>query len=292
MELLQLTYFITAAEAENFTRAANIHSVPTSDISQTIKRLEKELGTSLFVRSANRVQLSKEGKIFLESAKNVISELESAKRRIADSLDKVSGEIKLLVLTNRRVVTEVIEKYHSLYPDVNIALSHRFAEGEDYDIIISDTDPHGSGYEKIPLISEKVYLAFSKEGIPGLSGDISKKNLRPEEFKNIPFISMPEHSSHYKLTKSICEKNGFTPEIAIKCDDPYYIRKYTEMGLGATFVPIFSWHGLLSDKIRFVDVGDNVRMTNLYLSAFGKSARAVSEFVPMLMKECDVSSQV
>lgn len=292
MELLQLTYFITAAETENFTRAATIHSVPTSDISQTIKRLERELGTELFIRSANRVVLSKEGRIFLESAKKVLFELENAKRRIADSLDKISGEIKLLVLTNRRVVTEVIEKYHVLYPNVNFVLSHRMTEGEDYDIIISDTDPRGSGYKKIPLITEKVYLAFSKEGIPGLSGDISKKDIHLGELKNLPFISMPEHSSHYGLTKSICEKNGFTPEIAIKCDDPYYIRKYTEMGLGATFVPIFSWQGLLSDKIRFVDVGDNVRTTYLYLSAFGKSTRAVTEFVPLLMKECATASKL
>ena len=292
MELLQLTYFITAAETENFTRAATIHSVPTSDISQTIKRLEKELGTELFIRSANRVVLSKEGKIFLESAKKVLFELENAKRRIADSLDKISGEIKLLVLTNRRVVTEGIEKYHVLYPNVNFVLSHRMTEGEDYDIIISDTDPRGSGYEKIPLITEKVYLALSKEGIPGLSGDISKKDIHLGELKNLPFISMPEHSSHYGFTKSICEKNGFTPEIAIKCDDPYYIRKYTEMGLGATFVPIFSWQGLLSDKIRFVDVGDNVRTTYLYLPAFGKSTRAVTEFVPLLMKECATASKL
>lgn len=292
MELLQLKYFITAAEAENFTYAAKVHSVPTSDISQTIKRLEKELSVNLFIRSANRVMLSKEGKIFLESAKRVMNELDSAKRKIADSLDKVSGEIRLLVLTNRRVVTEVIEKYHVLYPDVNFVLSHRNADNEEYDIIISDTDPHGSGFEKIPLITERVYLALSKEGIPGLSGDLSKRELGPCELRELPFISMPEHTSHYRLTKSICEKNGFAPGISIKCDDPYYIRKYMEMGLGAAFVPVFSWQGLLSDKIRFIDVGENIRTTYLYLSAFGKSARAVTEFVPMLMKECAAASKL
>ncbi len=292
MELLQLTYFITAAEAENFTFAANVYSVPTSDISQTIKRLERELGTNLFIRSANRVVLSKEGKIFLESAKRVLSELENAKRKIADSLDKVSGEIRLLVLTNRRVVTEAIEKYHQMYPDVNFVLSHRAAEKEDYDIIISDTEPHGSGYEKRPLITEKVYLALSKDGIPGLSGDISKKEINLRDFEKLPFISMPEHSSHYRLTKTICEECGFSPEIAIKCDDPYYIRKYMEMGLGAAFVPIFSWQGLLSDKIRFIDVSDTKRTTYMYLSAFGKSVRAVSEFVPILERECGINNQM
>jgi len=290
MELLQLTYFITAAEAENFTHAARIHSVPTSDISQTIKRLENELGAKLFVRSANRVVLSREGAVFLEGAKRVMNELENAKRRVSESLDKVSGEIRLLVLTNRRVVTQAIEKYHALYPDVSVVLSHRKGEREDFDIIISDSEPHGASFQKRPLITEKMYLAFSKDGLPGIDVNMLResKNLA-SKLKDIPFITMPEHSSHYRMTRLICERLGFTPVIGIMCDDPYYIRKYTEMGLGATFVPVFSWKGLLSDKVSFEDVTDITRTTYMYLSDFARASRAVCEFVPILEQECGIA---
>ena len=43
MELLQLKYFRDAAETENFSATAKNFGVPASDISQSIKRLEKEL---------------------------------------------------------------------------------------------------------------------------------------------------------------------------------------------------------------------------------------------------------
>ena len=43
MELLQLTYFCDAAETENFSRTAQRFTVPPSNISQSIKRLETEL---------------------------------------------------------------------------------------------------------------------------------------------------------------------------------------------------------------------------------------------------------
>jgi hypothetical protein len=39
-------------------------------------------------------------------------------------------------------------------------------------------------------------------------------------------------SSLYKNTVTICADAGFTPNIAIQTDDPFYVRKYIEMGLG------------------------------------------------------------
>ncbi|MBR2431832.1 MAG: LysR family transcriptional regulator, partial [Clostridia bacterium] len=42
MELLQLKYFCDAAETQNFSKTAKKYLVPTSNISQSIKRLEKE----------------------------------------------------------------------------------------------------------------------------------------------------------------------------------------------------------------------------------------------------------
>lgn len=50
MDLLQLRYFKTAAELQSMTRAAEFHMIPQPAMSQTIARLEKELGVKLFTR--------------------------------------------------------------------------------------------------------------------------------------------------------------------------------------------------------------------------------------------------
>ena len=57
MELLQLKYFCNAAETENLSKTAKKYLVPTSNISQSIKRLEKELGCELFEHSTNKITL-------------------------------------------------------------------------------------------------------------------------------------------------------------------------------------------------------------------------------------------
>jgi len=67
MELLQLRYFCDAAQTENFSQTAREYQVPTSNISQTIKRLESELGTELFHRRKNHIFLNEQGRCRIHS---------------------------------------------------------------------------------------------------------------------------------------------------------------------------------------------------------------------------------
>ncbi len=274
MELLQLTYFLEAAKSESFSKVAKKYGVPTSDISQTIKRLERELGARLFDRSANRIALSEQGKVFLPGASAALAELDRAKAKVQDCAEGVSGEIHLLALCNRRVVTEVIEKFHALYPQVNFVLSHS-GEPENCDIVISDSEPRSKGYKKQVLINERMMLAVS-----GSSEFANARSL--SELKDARFVTMPKHSSQHRITEKLCEKAGFSPNISIFCDDPFYVRKYVEMGLGATFVPEFSWAGQFSDKIRLIDICSFMRTTYVFISDFSSEKKAVKLFVPIL----------
>ena len=44
MELLQLRYFVTVARCGSITKAATQHNIPQPSMSQTIARLEADLG--------------------------------------------------------------------------------------------------------------------------------------------------------------------------------------------------------------------------------------------------------
>ena len=70
MEILQLLYFCSAAETENFAQTAKVYGVPATSISQSVRRLEKELEVTLFDRVANGVKLNERGKVFYAKQKN------------------------------------------------------------------------------------------------------------------------------------------------------------------------------------------------------------------------------
>lgn len=281
MDLLQLRYFCDAAECENFSRTAGKYGVPTSNISQTVKRLEKELGVKLFDRSANKILLNTHGKNFYLKVKNALEIMDDAKREIMDFDETQTKEIRLKVCTNRRIVTLAIEKFKENYPDVNFYLSHQYKDEGEYDLVISDIVPIDDNKAKELLVTEKIMVALRKDN-PLCR--VKKADL--SMFKNERFISMPEDSSLYRITEDICLASGFKPNIAIKSDDPYYVRRYAELGLGVMFVPSFSWYGQFSEEICFMDICGYKRDTYVFYNSQKYMPRVVKEFKNILFEVC------
>ena len=278
MELLQLMYFCHAAKSENFSKTANEFHVPPSNISQSIHRLEKELGIQLFDRSANRIKLNYRGKQFFESISAALSLIDKAKETINDISD-VSGEIRLLVETNRRIVTKAIESFSIDHKNVSFFVNNSYNENVDsYDVIITDRPIAKRHYKSIPLVLEKFLLASRMD-----YSFVQNEGLTVRDLENERFITMGEGSGIYRVTNEICSRAGFVPNIVIQSDDPFYIRKYIEMGLGIAFVPAVSWSGMFSENIRLRDITDYQRLTCAYYDSNKYLSNAVSKFLTVLI---------
>lgn len=275
MELLQLRYFCDAAMTENFSKTAYKFSVPPSSISQIVKRLEQELNVELFEHRKNRVRLTEAGRVFYEHTATALQLLEKAKTAVA-SVGPIQGDIKLMVLTNRRIVTAAIERFKSIYPNVRFIICHKPTSDAEYDILISDKCfPGFSEYQK--LINEDILLAVNRD-----SSLARKETILPIDLQAEEFISMPYGQSLYDNTLEICKQAGFCPNITIQTDDPFYVRKYVEMGLGIAFVPSYSWQGMFSDKTVLKKVGDYKRNTSIYLSSVSGIKPSISSFIRCL----------
>ena len=276
MELLQLIYFRDAARSENFTVTARKFIVPPSAVSQSVKRLEGELGVSLFVRKANRVRLSREGQIFYEGVSAALDTLEQTRLRLTEE-SGVFGEIRLLVLSNRRSVTEAVGEFRKRYPDVHFVVDHHAArDRSDYDLIISDDIPDYADLRRVPLCREKMLLAMRKDY------PCSAKELR--DARDAEWICMSPNSSLYRLVDTVCRRAGFVPRITVQGGDPTYVRKYVELGLGVALVPSFSWQGGFSEDVRLVDVGEIYRDTFVFFTR-ERTTECARLFVECLMSQ-------
>ncbi|MBO5746429.1 MAG: LysR family transcriptional regulator [Clostridia bacterium] len=284
MELLQLTYFCDAAESENFSKTAQKFGVPASNISQTVHRLEKELGVSLFDRRANKATLNEAGRVFYEKVKIALDALEEGKLRLSDLKGVVSGEVRLLILTNRNTVTKAIEKFKKKYPQVIFSVSHRLDNAEDdFDFIISDQPPFTRRLQKRLLITDEMMLAVQK----GSRWDVDEIDL--SSLKNERFISMHSNSSLYRTAYRICADFGFAPNIAIQSDDPYYMRKYIELGMGVAIVPSVSWSGLFADSVVLKSLGGVKRETYIFSDPEKYMPTVVKLFLEELLEVCGES---
>jgi len=75
MDLQQLRYIVALHQEKNFLKAARRVHVTQPTLSQQIKKLEEELGSPLFERSTQHVQITEAGRKFLPHAISILDTL-------------------------------------------------------------------------------------------------------------------------------------------------------------------------------------------------------------------------
>ena len=86
--LRELTAFVRACETGSFSRVARELGVSQPSISRMVADLEARLGVKLLLRTTRRIAPTDAGRVFLEGARQILSDLDDAENaaRGADSL--------------------------------------------------------------------------------------------------------------------------------------------------------------------------------------------------------------
>jgi DNA-binding transcriptional LysR family regulator len=87
MDIELLKTFVEVYHTRHFTRAADNLFITPSAVSARIRLLESQLGTPLFVRERNNIQLTSAGERFLGHARNMLKSWEQARYDIAVDAD-------------------------------------------------------------------------------------------------------------------------------------------------------------------------------------------------------------
>ena len=72
MDLLQLEHFLAVVEERTFTRAAERVCRTQPAVSQSIKKLEEEVGAPLFARDVHEVSLTEAGRVLADYARRMV----------------------------------------------------------------------------------------------------------------------------------------------------------------------------------------------------------------------------
>ena len=262
MELLQLRYFVSVARSENITKAAQMHNIPQPAMSQTIARLERELGgVRLFDRKNGRIFLNEQGRTFLRYAEKALQSIDDGVLALKCSEDRIVGSIRVLVMDNRRFVLNCIREFSEKYPDVSFFVSHDFHGDRDegFDLCVSSMQSYRQMQSCLPLIKEDIVLAVHETNPLA-----QKKSLNVAELKDEIFITMPAHSALNRITYSRCRDCGFSPQVRYICDDPYFVRKYISENMGVALAPALSWAGRFRENTIVVPL-ENGGTTTSYL---------------------------
>jgi DNA-binding transcriptional LysR family regulator len=120
----ELRVFIAVAEAGSFAKAANVlHSSPPA-VTRAVAALEERLGVRLFNRTTRTVHLTEPGARFLEDARRVLGDLDTAEQDVRGEARLASGQLSITasVSFGRTVLQSIVADFTEAHPLVSVAM--------------------------------------------------------------------------------------------------------------------------------------------------------------------------
>lgn len=226
MDIRQLTYFIAVAETKNYSHAAKSLFVTQPTLSQSIKKLESELNTTLFSQSGRQLLLTEAGEILYERGKILVEDFDHIVTEI-QQLNHVKKEVIRVGLTSlfaiqfmKQLSTFIATHSNvevSLIQDGSRKLQSLLAQGDldigilsfpsiRKDIIIEPLQTSTQGY-KVSIVMPKWHkLAQSSQ-------------LKLIDLKGATFASLNEEFMLGEMLIRRSRSLGFEPDIAFKHSD-------------------------------------------------------------------------
>ncbi|EOH6319156.1 LysR substrate-binding domain-containing protein, partial [Burkholderia cenocepacia] len=198
----EMLAFVTIADTGSLTGAADKLHQPTSVMSRILRRLEEKLDTTLIRRTTRRLEMTEEGKLFLDYAREIIASVEFAEEQIVSQREAPAGRLRINAAMPfmQHVIAPMMPGFRDAYPAIEAEL-HTSDEIIDLlehrtDVAIRigelrDSTLHARrlGSSRLRILASPAYL--EKAGVPASVADLANHTL-------LGFVQ-PETLNHWPL---------------------------------------------------------------------------------------------
>jgi len=124
MDLLQLEHFLAVVDERTFTRAAERVGRTQPAVSQSVKKLEDEVGAPLFARDVHDVSLTEAGRVLADYARRMVSLRDEAMRQVAGVRALKSGTLSIAAHESAAVylLPAALRSYFQKFPDIKVGI--------------------------------------------------------------------------------------------------------------------------------------------------------------------------
>jgi DNA-binding transcriptional LysR family regulator len=244
MEIRWLEAFLAVAEELHFGRAAARLRMAQSPLSQTIRRLERELDVTLFDRSTRSVALTPAGEALLPHAHRVFEELELARQATRAVTGVFYGTVRIGFsgALNHLTLPPLTRAVRQRYPEVTLELVGRVMTRDgvaqiergalDLAFVALPVDP--SPLVRTRLISrEPLGVALPVDHPLAGDPDVDLAELADDGFITTPAAA---GSGLQEAALRACVDAGFRPRVVQEITDPYMILTLVAAGVGVALM--------------------------------------------------------
>ncbi|MFY2790612.1 LysR family transcriptional regulator [Rhodococcus sp. MALMAid1271] len=271
MELRHLDAFLAVAEELHFGRAAEKLHVAQSPLSQTVRALERELGTDLFIRTTRSVQLTDAGTALMEPVRMIRAQLNVIHSVARSSKTGEIGSVRIGFggASGYQALSRLARSIADAHPGVELVLRPQLYSGEVIDALADGSIDMGIvGLPAPPhlatvTVSEETLILAVPAGhrLVGAS-EVDATDLRHERFVFYP----AEHGSVVReTTLALCADADFAPTIAHEAPDPYSLLAMVGAGVGIAVV-VASTQQLRMDGVHYLPLAGPTRVLRIAMA--------------------------
>ena len=303
------TYIKTIADMRSISAAAESLGISQPALSSHLKKIESEIGTMLFDRSRQPLELTEAGRAYLKYLDRALSLEKEMEQTISDIEGLETGSITVggAAFFNVAYLPKAVGIFAGKYPGVDIDivdgnvpfLAAEALKGRiDLFITPSANEPDRFVYEK--LLDEKVYLAVpedwdindelsaSNDADTSQSGSSAIASINADKFRNLcscPFIMLREGQHIGQMMERLFEKYRCHPEKIIRAEQTLTSLALTMAGVGVSLITDSSIRRSGLSRFPKLYLADETICTRSMYVAYPRNkylSKAASEFIQTL----------
>ena len=240
MDLFALETFLAVAEERSFSRAASRLHRTQPAVSQTVSKLEEQLGEALFLRSSRDASLTDAGEVLREYALKLLNLRSEAGSALQELRSLHRG--RLILAANEYTclyLLPVLDRFRRSHPELKIAvqrsLGSRIADevlSHAVEIGVLSFRPVSPALRSIVVFRDELALVVNPRHPLARAGSISIRELGKETFiaHNVP---SPQRA---KVLETF-QRFQTALRIGVELPSLESVRRFVEMGNGVALVP-------------------------------------------------------
>jgi len=257
MQTQHIVSFYHVARLRSITKAADIQGLAQPTVTSHLKKLEEELGVSLFDRIKRPIMLTSDGAAVLELVGPIVNGLTALKTH-ADSQGR-DGSLTIAAYADLvlHYLPKMIQRYRTEYPNVHIRLLARhhgemiqMAKSGEVDLALSTT-------QNVPDSSLDFADLFASSTMmltPPGHELLEQQPVRLADIAKWPLILYgPNTILRTQLERAFSE-HGLDYEMVMEMDNVEYAKRYVRIGMGISFCSNLSLEPEDYDTLGIADV--------------------------------------
>lgn len=218
------------------TSAAVALETSPSNVSQQLRRLERQYGVALLEPRGRGVRLTPAAERLVRHAEDVLEILESAETELVSNRHIATRTVRLVGFHTFAVglLGSVVTRLRTLAPELSLEFTQLEPEDSVDAVLARRADLAViDEYEGLPLTPSPgiVRIVLGEEPVHAYLPAGATRAADAD------WAMEPETSDSAKWTRSVCRTAGFEPRARYVSPDPYVHRRLVEQGVAAAFLP-------------------------------------------------------